>query len=60
MRHGQVQLCERNDAKISLCSPAEFDVLNPGPVDQGMFDNERFNMQRVYACNDFTKNFCSV
>ena len=27
MRHGQVQLCERNDAKISLYSPAEFDVV---------------------------------
>ena len=35
-RNEQVQLCERDDAKVSLFSPAELDVLNPGLVDQGI------------------------
>ena len=47
--HEQVQLCERNDVKIMFVFAGEvFDVLDPGPVGQGMFD-KRFTAQRVYA-----------
>ena len=44
-RNEQVQLCERDDAKVNLCSPADLDLLNP--VDQGMFDEECFTTQHV-------------
>ena len=46
--HEQVQLCERDDAKVGSYSSACLDVLDPGPIDQGMFD-KRFTAQRVYA-----------
>ena len=46
--HEQVQLCERDDAKVCSSSSACLDVLDPGPIDQGMFD-QRFTAQRVYA-----------
>ena len=46
----EMNVCrERDDAKVSLYLPAESNVLNPGPVDQEMFDEERFTTQRVPA-----------
>ena len=46
----EMNVCrERDDAKVSLFLPAESNVLNPGPVDQEMFDEERFTTQRVPA-----------
>ena len=51
--HTVMNVCrERDDAKVSLCSPTELNVLNPGPVEQEMFDEERFTMQRVPARNE--------
>ena len=46
--HEQVQLCERDDAKVSSYSSACLDVSDSGPIDQGMFD-KRFTTKRVYA-----------
>ena len=45
--HEQVQLCERDDAKVGSYYSACLDVLDPGPIDQGMFD-KRFTAQRVH------------
>ena len=50
--HTEMNVCrEREDAKVSLYSPAKLDVLNLGPVDQKR-SMERFTTQRVYARNE--------